>query len=472
MMNKTHIGLLLLAACWWQACAPAHSATGVAAGSTADAASAKTSSAKEPLQQFTEETLLRQPGLLPAQVGICLFDPATATYKYNYQGDKYFIPASNTKLFSLYAGMKYLGDSLVGMRYWLNDTALFITPSGDPTLLHPAFADQPVVRFLQKTRLALYLTEGNWQDKPFGRGWAWDDYNDDYMPERSAFPVYGNLIRWVQDTTSGSFYSIPDIDWPVRFSPDSSKQGFSVHRNYHDNTFVITEGKSKVLEQDVPFITDDIAAAALLLKDTVGRKVTVGKLPVRRIVFPGGSEGKFSAGDLTIVHSRPVDSLFRPMMYNSDNFFAEQTLLMVGNERLGKMNDRPIIDTLLNSDLKDLPQRPIWVDGCGLSRNDLFTPQDFIYLLDKMSKEFGLARMKGILPTGGKGTLSSYYKQDSGYIYAKTGSLSGVVALSGYLITKKDHLLLFSILINNYTGSGVTVRRQMEAWIHRVRDTY
>ncbi len=81
-----------------------------------------------------------------------------------------------------------------------------------------------------------------------------------------------------------------------------------------------------------------------------------------------------------------------------------RTLLMAGNEWLGKMNDGGIIDTLLNGDLQGLPQRPIWVDGSGLSRNDLFTPQDFVWLLNKMSQEFGLSRMKGILPTGGKGT--------------------------------------------------------------------
>ena len=455
-MNKSIIALLVLAACWWQACTPGHTAM---SSNPVDAPSPGAHSSKDPLQQFTEETLLHQPGLLPAQVGISLYDPATATYKYNYQGDKYFIPASNTKLFSLYAGMKYLGDSLVGMRYQATDTALFILPAGDPTLLHPAYPDQPVIRFLQKAHRNLYLTAGNWQDKPFGRGWAWDDYNDDYMPERSAFPVYGNLIRWLQDTISGSFFSIPDIDWPVRFSPDSSKQGFSVRREYHSNTFEITEGHGRVHEQDVPFLTEGIASAAQLLKDTVGKPVGV-----RQGTPGGGKDG--------VIYSRPVDSLFRPMMYNSDNFFAEQTLLMVGNQLLGTMNDARVIDTLLTGALKGLPHRPVWVDGSGLSRNDLFTPQDFVWLLDKMSKEFGLDRMKGILPTGGKGTLSNYYKADSGYIYAKTGSLSGVVALSGYLLTKKNHLLLFSILINNYTGSGVAVRRQMEQWIHRIRDGY
>jgi len=436
------------------------------------------------------DSMLKQPGLKPAQVGICLYDPAAETYKVNYQGDKYFMPASNTKLFSLYAGMKYLGDSLVGMRYFQKDTALFIYPTGDPTLLHPDFPDQPVIRKLQSAKGNLYLMKDNWNEKPLGRGWAWDDYNDDYMPERSAFPVYGNLIRWVRDSTSESVYSIPDINWPVRFSPDTTEKVFHVQRDWTKNAFAITEGKGRNRQVDVPFITEGVNSAALLLKDTVGRIVTVWDRPVGGWTLYPPLSALGDAGDVQppalirrelfrgiaasfgVVHSRPVDSMFVPMMHNSDNFFAEQTLLMVSDSVLGEMNDAHIIDTLLKTDLKDLPQRPIWVDGSGLSRNDLFTPQDFVWLLDKFQREFGLDRMKRILPTGGTGTLSSYYRQDSGFIFAKTGSLSGVVALSGYLITQKGHLLLFSILINNYTGSGVTVRRQMEQLIHAFRNSY
>ena len=445
-MRKQLPVLLLLAAASWQACT-----TTKTVGSAAS---------KDPLLKFTQDSLLNGPGLRSAQVGISLFDPATSTSVFDYQGDKYFMPASNTKLFSLYAGLKYLGDSLIGIRYRLTDTALFLLPAGDPTLLHPAYADQPVIRFLQKAGRNIYLSDDNWKDRPLGRGWAWDDYNDDYMPERSPLPVYGNYIRWKFDSVSASFYSIPDIDWPVRFSPDSSKRGFFVQRDFHNNAFEITEGSGGGGEQDVPFITDGNTSAAMLLKDTIGRPVypAHAHLPTRT--------------QTQIIHSRPVDSLFVPMMHNSDNFFAEQTLLMVSNELLGQMNDTRIIDTLLKTDLKGLPQHPIWVDGSGLSRNDNFTPRDFVWLLDTMRKQFGLQRMERILPTGGKGTLASYYRQDAGYIFAKTGSLSGVVALSGYLITKKDHLLLFSILINNYTGSGVTVRRQMEKLIHHIRDIY
>jgi len=60
----------------------------------------------------------------------------------------------------------------------------------------------------------------------------------------------------------------------------------------------------------------------------------------------------------TALHFRPVDSLFVPWMHNSDNFFAEQTLLMVGNEKWGYMNDGHTIDDLLQNDLDSLPRNP------------------------------------------------------------------------------------------------------------------
>ena len=160
------------------------------------------------------------------------------------------------------------------------------------------------------------------------------------------------------------------------------------------------------------------------------------------------------------------------MMQNSDNFFAEQTLLMVANERYGKMNDDLITDTLLDVELKDLPQRPRWADGSGLSRFNLFTPRDFVSILGKMKNEFGMDRIQRIFATGGKGTLLNFYKKDSSFIYAKTGTLSGVVALSGFLYTRKNKLLCFSVLVNNHRGNAVDIRRSVESFLTDIRRKY
>ena len=430
-------------------------------------------STQRKIAKAARTTLFQDSSVQHAHVGISLYDPATNKYLYNHNGQKYFVPASNTKLFSCYAALKYLGDSLPGIKYWENDTALYLVPTGDPSLLHTDFKKNPVIDFLQKTKKSVYIIDSNWKETALGSGWSWNDYNDNYMAERSALPVYGNMIHWVQEIAEGvsneaqedqtpSIYSIPEINWKVRFNAGIQRKAFFVQRNRDENVFMITEGKEKKKEQDVPFVTHGIESALELLPDTIGKQITYLAEPKKQ-----KQPVKF-----TTVFSQPVDSLLQPMMYRSDNFYAEQSLLMVSQIKLGEMNDGKLIDTLLKTDLRDLPQKPRWVDGSGLSRYNLFTPNDFVVLLQKMQQEFGMKRLQMILPTGGKGTLSNLYKQDSNYIFAKTGTLSGVVALSGYLYTKKNKLLIFSVLINNHTGSAGTIRRSVEAFLNGIRSRY
>ena len=87
-----------------------------------------------------------------------------------------------------------------------------------------------------------------------------------------------------------------------------------------------------------------------------------------------------------------------------------------------------------------------------------------------MKNEFGINRMRDILPTGNEGTLNNYYKAEAGLLFAKTGSLSGVIALSGFLYTKKNKLLIFSVLVNNHNGSATAIRRSVEKFIETVRN--
>ena len=171
-----------------------------------------------------------------------------------------------------------------------------------------------------------------------------------------------------------------------------------------------------------------------------------------------------------IIHSQPTDSLLKITMHRSDNFFAEQTLLMVSNERLGLMSDAKIIDTLLKTDYKAMPQKPKWVDGSGLSRYNLISPQDFVFVLEKMKNEFAWNRITTILPTGDDGTLGGLYKNYAGKIYAKTGTVSNNLALSGYIITHQNKQLIFSVIVNNHQASASAIRRSIEKFITDVID--
>ena len=124
------------------------------------------------IQKVATETLLEDSALAHAHVGISVYDPATGKYIYNYQADKYFIPASNTKIFSCYASLRYLPDSLPGIRFRVEDSALYIFPTGDPTFLHRDFAKHPVADFLKNSDRKIFITAQDWNAEPFGMGWS------------------------------------------------------------------------------------------------------------------------------------------------------------------------------------------------------------------------------------------------------------------------------------------------------------
>ena len=83
-----------------------------------------------------------------------------------------------------------------------------------------------------------------------------------------------------------------------------------------------------------------------------------------------------------------------------------------------------------------------------------------------------MERLKNILPTGGEGTLSAYYQKAAGFIFAKTGTLSNHCALSGFMFTKKNKLLIFSVLANHYTTAAAPVRRAVEIFLTYIREKY
>lgn len=420
-------------------------------------------SVQKQIGKSAKADVLRTKALETAHVGISIYDPAAGKYLYNYQGDHYFVPASNTKIPTCYAAMKYLGDSLVGLRYSLDEGELTISATGDPTFMHVDFKSHPVLDFLNKMkdRTMISFTTSNWKDKQWGSGWAWSDYDASYMAERSPFPIYGNVANFSLKGNQISAYPSA-FDTCIHYLPGGYPDSADISRGLNDNLFWIKKGRSKFKQIDIPFQTKTYDVSLLLLGDLIKTNRPVYKL----------SDYLIKSFSYQTIHSQPTDSVLKPMMHRSDNFFAEQMLLMVSNEKLGVMNDEAIIDTLLKTDFKDLPQKPRWADGSGLSRYNLFSPQDMVAILKKMKDEFGMERIKTVFPTGGEGTISSYYKNEAGFIYGKTGTLSGVVAFSGFLYTKKGKLLIFSTLVNNHNESATDVRRAIEKFLVGVRDNF
>ncbi len=355
-----------------------------------------------------------------------------------------------------YAAMKHLGDSLVGIEYQIKDSTLVFKGSGDPTLLHEDYSSQPVINFLKKSNFRLSLMEASFQANRWCFGWNIGDINESYMPERNELPVYGNILKIfkVKDTIR----TIPQMFFPANDNPQIKNWKLEYERaTMNENIFRAVPASTTFSKQEIPFVTGRYMSAWVLLSDTLKKKIGLYK---------------YAISNWQKVHSQPTDSLLKPMMHRSDNFFAEQSLLMVSNEMTGVMNDAKIIDSLLKTDFSDLPQKPHWVDGSGLSRYNLFSPQDFVTVLKKMKNDFSWDRITTILPTGGEGTLTNYYINLKNRFFAKTGTLSNNVALSGFLISKKNKTIIFSVLVNNHMGNTTQIRKAVEKFLSSIAEKY
>jgi D-alanyl-D-alanine carboxypeptidase/D-alanyl-D-alanine-endopeptidase (penicillin-binding protein 4) len=113
------------------------------------------------------------------------------------------------------------------------------------------------------------------------------------------------------------------------------------------------------------------------------------------------------------------------------------------------------------------------VDGSGLSRYNLFTPRSIVAVWRKIMEIVPRDRLFALLASGGaKGTIQKWYQGEKPYVFAKTGTLSNNHCLSGFLVTKKGKVLIFSFMNSNYTVSTNAIRRNMQSILENIYEHY
>ena len=397
-----------------------------------------------------------------------IVDPEKDKVLYAENEDHYLIPASNTKLFTFYTSYKTLGDGKInGLNYVIHGDSLIFWGSGDPSLLHPDLKDTTVIDFLKNSPQQLYLVDDFSQVSAFGPGWSWDWYTYYFATERSVFPIYGNVVRFekLENEPNWNLY-------PVRFKNSLTEDlsiargRYTFQREHQTNQYryaVPGDDPKLSFSTDKPFITSPEFVAEVLSEE-VGR-------PVKLI-----PDKKYNLHPHEKLPTAPADSIYAQMLKISDNFLAEQLLLLVSDQLSDSLNTRSAIQYAKENYLQDLPDEPQWVDGSGLSAHNMFTPRSIISLLKKIKAEVPMEKIKAYFPAGGEsGTIRNYYKSDPGmppYVYAKTGTLSMSIALSGYLLTKSGKTLLFSFLLNNYTLPSNDLKKEMEKVLYALHDRY
>lgn len=393
-----------------------------------------------------------------SHTGFMLFDPRTQKSLLEYHSDKYFTPASNTKILTFYTALEILGDSIPALKYNIRNDSLFFQGLGDPSFLYSNVkGNDRVFNFLKEQPYKLFFSSSNFKTDRFGPGWPWDDYNYAFSPERSPFPMFGNCMKL--------FVRNNDVSTIPRYFSSNVVKGDSLQkaraeRELDSDRITFFPGKKQLSSRkwEIPFrYSDDLLVE--LLSDTLSKSVEVYE--EERMI------------NSRIVYSVPADSLYKVMMQESDNLIAEQLLLMCAGVVSDTLKPEIAIRYMKKNFLSNLPDKISWVDGSGLSRYNLATPRSLVDLWQRIQTKIPKERLFNVLAVGGKsGTLTNWYKADIPYVYAKTGTLTNNHNLSGFIVTRSGKILIFSFMNNNFMASVSEVREAMQRILIIIRDRY
>jgi D-alanyl-D-alanine carboxypeptidase/D-alanyl-D-alanine-endopeptidase (penicillin-binding protein 4) len=138
------------------------------------------------------------------------------------------------------------------------------------------------------------------------------------------------------------------------------------------------------------------------------------------------------------------------------------------------MNTDSIIGKLRYEIKAIIPDSVQWVDGSGLSRYNQMSPRSLVRVLEKLAAEHTLEVMQSFFPAGGlQGTIIDLYGDgEEPFIHAKTGTMKGVHCLSGYITTDSGRELIFSFMHNQFFGSNVRYKEEMEEILRYIKVKY
>lgn len=366
----------------------------------------------------------------------------------DFNSSKYFIPASTAKLFTLYTSLKLLGSKIPALKYRIEGNAISILGTGDPTWFHPHFLDSTAIEFL-KNFDTITLNLNNHSGGKFGPGWAWEDYAFYFSPEITAMPLYGNVVN-VQMNDS--------LTISPNYFADLFERGDGVPlRKWKENRFYVPVGSKDTIH--IPYITSN-SLTATLLSEKIGAHVKTNDSPQAR--------------EWQVLQGIATDSILKRMLWKSDNFLAEQLMLMASSTLSDTLRFNLAKKKVTDHHLHALRHPPRWVDGSGLSRYNLFTPESMTAVLGKLYQETDSLRLFGLMPRwNAQGTLDNQNGPGSNsFIYAKSGSMGNIYNLCGYLICKSGKVLAFSYMNNHFRRPFSEIRLEMFTALKAIHDTY
>jgi serine-type D-Ala-D-Ala carboxypeptidase/endopeptidase (penicillin-binding protein 4) len=433
--------------------------------------------------------------------GLLILDAASGQALYEQNADKFFVPASNLKLFTTALALAKLGPdyrfrTTLETRGTISAEGtlhgdLILVGRGDPNLSNRKFpyelkeefdgppekalaelADALVAKGMKEIKGDIVGDDSYFPRERYPSGWEIDDIVWQYGAAISAIVVDDNTVtltltpgeRPGDPVQAGVTPATRDfvVEDNVVTSSAGVKADLTLTREPGAN-LVVVRGTlpAKATPRKLALAIEEPAqhAAALLADLLAERGVKIGG-KARAVHVPEGAEGAVTPRTVLAEHvSVPLGEAVKLVNKISQNLHAEMLLRTAARqngawstpEELAKFPED------FYSLAGILPGDVVQSDGSGLSRRDLVTPRAIAALLKYAQGQSWFSAYFASLPVAGEdGSLEDRMKNSlaAGRIHAKTGSLEHIRSRSGYAETPGGRRLIFSFLSNNLAGKN------------------
>ncbi|MFF8291236.1 D-alanyl-D-alanine carboxypeptidase/D-alanyl-D-alanine-endopeptidase [Streptomyces sp. NPDC016309] len=436
------------------------------------------------------DTILTDSRLDGAAAGVVVADAGTGDTLYQHDGGDRLMPASNTKLATSAAAMALLGPdhrfrtevlSAGRVRGGVLHGDLYLRGTGDPTTLakdYDALAARVAGSGIRRVTGRLVADDTRFDTERLGRSWAADDESSYYSAQISpltvapdtdydsgtviveAAPASGPGARPLVTLTPATGYV--RIDNRATTVPAGRPDTLTVQREHGANVITVTGEIPLQASPTREWVTvwQPTGYAAAVFADALAAHGVRLDGPTRR-----GRPTPPTARLLATHESMPLKDLLRPFMKLSNNMHAETLTKAIGHRTSGRGTwgaGLAAIDAYLRKEgVRTSAVRQ--ADGSGLSRMNLFPAAELTRLLLAVQDAPWYADWYAALPvacapdraTGGTLRTRMCGTPAALNTHAKTGTLTGASALSGYVTDAGGRRLVYSIVLNNHLASSV-----------------
>jgi serine-type D-Ala-D-Ala carboxypeptidase/endopeptidase (penicillin-binding protein 4) len=464
------------------------------------------------------DSIVATPPLDRAHLGIMVYDPQTRRVLYEHNGERRFVPASNQKYWPTTTALHLLGADFryrtpllgVGIDDDTGSTAraLLVVGRGDPTLsarFHGAdhaaleqLADSVVAAGIRRVTGDVIIDASYFDQAIIPGTWTFGNLNGTSAPPTAAFAVAEGLFR--MDIAPGASVGAPAIVQPVApaglvplastvaTAPAGSNAGTTLRRGPWSDTVHISGGiahgadarQLRLPMTDPARFAAHVFAAALRARGVVidGDVRVVSDAAQAAAIRAGGSGGAAArpVHELAAWTSPPMSDIVTAIMRPSQNWIAEQLVRTLGAERgdRGSWSAGVRVQHGFLFDVVGIDSAALRLnDGSGMSHQNLVTPRAVVQLLEhaRTAPWYDVFRASLAKPAE-PGTLANRLRHLEGRLAGKTGTLSGVNALSGYVQTRDGRELIFVVFSNASGLPGGVVTGAIDMLVTALADGF